>query len=71
MVNLIRLAFLICRPRMHWAEGGGGLFGETTAGILQPNGHVFILGCFLITHWEPKRLFCFGGLQQTNVPLIR
>lgn len=33
-------------------ETGGGVFRGTTAGILQPNGHVFILGCFLIAHWN-------------------
>lgn len=33
-------------------EGELGLFRRTTAGILQPNGHVFTLECFLISHWN-------------------
>lgn len=50
---LLRLDLFICHPTMHWeieGVGGGGVFRRTTAGILQPNGHVFTLGCFLFSH---------------------
>lgn len=52
---LLRLDLFICHPTMHWEtrEGRGGwvgLFKRTTAGIFQPNGHVFTLGYFLISH---------------------
>lgn len=36
-------------PRNRRQEGELRLFSRTTAGILQPNGHVFTLGCFLIS----------------------
>ena len=65
----------ICHPTMHWEigdrRGEVGLFRRTTAGILQPNGHVFTLGCFLISHCNEsnikKNRLCSSGasLQQT------
>lgn len=50
----------ICHPTMHWEigdrRGEVGLFRRTTAGILQPNGHVFTLGCFLISHCNESNI---------------
>lgn len=38
-----------CTAKNRRQEGELRLFSRTTAGILQPNGHVFTLGCFLIS----------------------
>lgn len=50
----------ICHPTMHWEigdrRGEVGLFRRTTAGILQPNGHMFTLGCFLISHCNENNI---------------
>lgn len=59
---LLRLDLFICHPTMHWETGDRrgwgveGLFRRTTAGILQPNGRVFTLGCFLISHCNEKNI---------------
>ena len=49
----------ICHPTMHWEIGDGrgwGCLERTTAGILQANGHVFTLGCFLISHCNESKI---------------
>lgn len=63
-------------------EGDVGLFRRTTAGILQPNGHVFTLGCFLISHCNENNIkkkkkidsFLLGPLfskQSNSASIIR
>lgn len=51
---LLRLNLFICHPTIHWETGDRRgrwcCFRGTTAGVLQPNGHVFTFGCFLISH---------------------